>query len=147
MINPTTIDLSALPSVPLSERSQLPFVSCVYFAIDSQNKVQYIGATINLNQRWVQHHRSSQLFKMESVRVSYLPVDTGSLLEVEKALIQWFKPSLNGSEVQFDLTDKPKVSVYLEPDLKEKAEKAAKEDGRSLSNWIRELIRREVEND
>lgn len=42
-------------------------------------------------------------------------------------------------------TDKPKVSVYLETDLKEKAEKAAKRDGRSLSNWIRELIRRGIE--
>ena len=42
-------------------------------------------------------------------------------------------------------TDKPKVSVYLEPELKDKAENAAKKDGRSLSNWIRELIRREVE--
>lgn len=42
-------------------------------------------------------------------------------------------------------TEKPKVSVYLEPDLKEKAEKAAQKDGRSLSNWIRSLIQREVE--
>lgn len=44
-------------------------------------------------------------------------------------------------------TDKPKVSVYLEPELKVKAEEAAKKDGRSLSNWIRELIRREVEDE
>ena len=43
-------------------------------------------------------------------------------------------------------TDKPKVSVYLETELKDKAESAAKKDGRSLSNWIRELIRREVES-
>ena len=41
-------------------------------------------------------------------------------------------------------TDKPKVSVYLEPELKVEAEQAAKNDGRSLSNWIRELIRSEV---
>jgi len=43
-------------------------------------------------------------------------------------------------------TDKPKVSVYLELDLKGKAEGKARKDGRSLSNWIRELIRREVED-
>ncbi len=42
-INPATIDPLALPSVSLQERSQLPTTPCIYFAIDSQGVVQYIG--------------------------------------------------------------------------------------------------------
>jgi len=35
----------------------------------------------------------------------------------------------------------------LEKTLKDKATLKAKEDGRSLSSWVRMLIKREVEND
>ncbi len=31
------------PSPPLSLRSQLPTTPCIYFAIDSQSTVQYMG--------------------------------------------------------------------------------------------------------
>ena len=36
MINPSDINLYALPSVPLEDRSRLPQSPCIYFAIDSQ---------------------------------------------------------------------------------------------------------------
>lgn len=34
MINPSEINLSTLPSVPLEDRSQLPSTPCIYFEIN-----------------------------------------------------------------------------------------------------------------
>jgi len=42
-------------------------------------------------------------------------------------------------------TDKTRVSTYIDQDLKDLAEAAASKEGRSLSNYIEQLIRRDVE--
>ncbi len=52
MINLQTINLLLLPSVDLNERSQLPSQPCIYFAIDSQGIIQYIGRSVNPRLRW-----------------------------------------------------------------------------------------------
>ena len=60
MINPETLDLTTLPSLPLSDRKLLPVVSCIYFAM-SNGIVQYIGRSKNLQQRWMTHHHIEDL--------------------------------------------------------------------------------------
>jgi metal-responsive CopG/Arc/MetJ family transcriptional regulator len=44
-------------------------------------------------------------------------------------------------------TDKTRISVYLEPDLKRKAEVLAKKQKRSLSNFIEILVQGAVDED
>jgi DNA-binding Xre family transcriptional regulator len=103
MIDPTAIDLTNLPSVALAEKATLPPVLCVYFAIDSQGVVQYIGKAVNLRQRWSSHHKYKKLSKMSEVSIAYLQVEHFELLEdMELALINWFKPPLNGRQSKFD---------------------------------------------
>jgi hypothetical protein len=80
MLNPSDLQLSALPWLPLEERSQLPTTPCIYFAIDSQGVVQYIGRSINPQQRWSQHHRYSQLSAIDGVKIAYLSIDATELL-------------------------------------------------------------------
>lgn len=100
MINPEAIDLSALPCVALSDRKTLPLRSGIYFAIDGLNNVQYIGLSKNIQQRWLQHHRYSDLQAVDGVRIAYLAVDDVALLPaIETALIEWFQPPLNNSPV------------------------------------------------
>lgn len=41
------LDLSSLPSVPLSDRRNIPSIPGIYFAIDSLGVVQYIGRAKN----------------------------------------------------------------------------------------------------
>lgn len=41
-------------------------------------------------------------------------------------------------------TDKTRVSTYIEQKLKEEAEKVASLQGRSLSNYIEQLIKQDV---
>lgn len=96
MFNPLIIDPLTLPSLPLGMRSHLPCVGGVYFALDSLGNVQYIGRSVNLHGRWTQHHRQSYLEKLEGVQIAWLVIDTPELLsEIEAALINLYKPSLN----------------------------------------------------
>ena len=41
-------------------------------------------------------------------------------------------------------TDKTRVSAYVPEDLKEKAEQLAADEGRSLSNYIEQLLKNQV---
>lgn len=96
MIKPESIDLSTLPYVALSERNALPSTSGIYFAIDSEGTVQYIGLSKNIQHRWLQHHRYNELQSINGIRIAYLAVDDETLLlNIERALIAWFNPVLN----------------------------------------------------
>lgn len=96
MLTPESLNLSALPSVPLSNRKQLPSILGIYFAIDSLGVVQYIGQSINIRNRWLNHHRQSELNVVGNVSIAYLEVSEPSLLsEIEWALIEYFNPPLN----------------------------------------------------
>ncbi|MBD2563964.1 MULTISPECIES: helix-turn-helix domain-containing protein [Nostoc] len=101
MLNPQAINPLVLPSVSLKERSQLPTTPCIYFAIDSNEVVQYIGRSINPAQRWVSHHKRQALSNHTGVRIAYLEVEVNLLHWVELALIRWFNPPLNYS-VEFN---------------------------------------------
>lgn len=96
MINPAEINLDALPWLPLDAKTVFPTKPAIYFAIDSQGAIQYIGKSKNPKVRWGQHHRYEQLRAIGGVRIVYLFVDAPELLlEIESALIEWFDPPLN----------------------------------------------------
>ena len=99
MINPQTLNLDSLPSVSLSNKNLLPKSPGIYFVIDSEKRIQYIGRSGSLHQRWSQHHRIKEFRKQKSMKIVYLKINELSLLpEIEKALIKWFKPRLNGMQ-------------------------------------------------
>jgi len=89
--NPTAVDLTTLPWLPLEDTSAFPARACIYFAIDSLGTVQYIGRSVNVRQRWAQHHKYEALSGADGVKIAYLFVDAPELLpEIEKALITFF---------------------------------------------------------
>jgi hypothetical protein len=96
VVEPTSINVDSLPFVAIEDRRELPVNSCVYFAIDSQNVIQYIGQTINLRRRWGSHHHRLALEEQGKIRIAYLEIsDTTLLASIEEALIQHFLPPLN----------------------------------------------------
>ncbi len=96
MINPSEINLSSLPWLPLDAKSAFPRNPAIYFAIDSQGTVQYIGRSINPKNRWASHHKYQELETIGSIKIVYLFVDSPELLpQIESALILWFNPPLN----------------------------------------------------
>jgi hypothetical protein len=148
-VNPAPVDPLALPSLPLTDRSQLPVCPAVYFALDG-DRVLYIGRSVNLQQRWITHHRYSQLKGLNNVRIAWLECSDPSLLpEIEAALIEYFQPSLNGELIPFKIpsTSLAKIMIYAPYDLKETIERLAKKENRSLSNYIVTVLQRIAEEE
>lgn len=97
-MNVASIDPLTLPSLPLSERSQLPNCPAIYFVMQNES-VLYIGKTVNLAQRWAAHHKWNQLAGLDTpIRIAWLSCSDKNLLtQIETALIQQFNPELNKS--------------------------------------------------
>ena len=95
-VNLEEINPQFLPSIFVLQRSELPKISWIYFVLSKNGKVNYIGRTNNLKKRWQVHHILDQFKEDVEAKIAWLEVSDRSLLpEIEKALIKWFKPSLN----------------------------------------------------
>ena len=123
MINPETLDLTSLPWLPLEEKSAFPKKSAIYFAIDSLGTIQYIGRSLDVHQRWLNHHKYKTLNDIGNIKIAYLFIDAVELLpEIEAALIDWFNPPLNISHRYKTKAnqDGVKVICYLKDLMDEK---------------------------
>lgn len=103
-MNPSEIDLNALPSVALKDRRHLPRQAGVYLVIDETNAVQYVGCSRNLRQRWTgsSHHRYREIVAMGSIRIAYCTALSVPLEKAEKSLISRFQPRLNDKLAYLD---------------------------------------------
>ncbi len=70
--------------------------------------------------------------------------DCSLLPEIEQALIEWFDPKLNNSEIVLPESRKQRMSLYLTPSLKEYLEKLAKTESRTISNMVEVLSQQAV---
>jgi hypothetical protein len=89
------IDVSSLPWLPLFVNSAFPSQPCIYFVMDSQSSVKYIGRTLDTFYRWGSHHRFDELIKIEGAKIAYLFLDEPKLVKAEAELIRRFEPPLN----------------------------------------------------
>ena len=78
------INLSSLPSLSLLNKDQLPHCSAIYFLLDCENRVLYVGKARNLCARWKDHHRFEQLKKLN--RKSIIKI-AGLVGETDKELL------------------------------------------------------------
>lgn len=95
----TSIDISKLPALLLSERHRLPRCSAVYFVFLDFNELLYIGKAVNLRLRWKNHHRLKELNSIKNVLIAWLEVDVFDLGNFEYSFIEEFKPKLNDTPV------------------------------------------------
>ncbi|NEQ25212.1 MAG: GIY-YIG nuclease family protein, partial [Microcoleus sp. SIO2G3] len=92
-----------LPSVPLAQRNQLPTCSAIYFAIDANDRVLYVGKAKNLATRWQNHHRLHKLKEIDQqvpVRLAWQAWNEADLSAAEKSFIINLQPLLNNTEVE-----------------------------------------------
>lgn len=91
------IDPFKLPYVDLLDRKNLPNYPAIYFAIDSQNRVLYVGQATNLATRWKNHRRVYQLQEINKdslVRIAWQPWTLEDLSEAERYFINNSKKDL-----------------------------------------------------
>lgn len=105
IIDPELVNLKSLPFVSIEDRHLLPDSQGIYFVIDADDKIQYIGKVFGSKgfcKRWEnsRHHRYDQLIKLESVKIAYLETDNiESIDQLEKDFIALYKPILNKTAV------------------------------------------------
>ena len=150
MIDPETIKLDSLPCISLSSRNNLPEIAAIYFVLNVEGVVQYIGRTNNLKTRWKYHHHLNKLQNYQEVKISWLQVSDASLLsEIEIVLIQHFKPHLNRgklrklrSHLPIEKRTSMKVRRIIDIEVEglgEKIKYARETDRRSLSEICRQI--------
>ncbi|WP_198648406.1 GIY-YIG nuclease family protein [Cyanothece sp. BG0011] len=93
-----------LPKVALENRKELPSLSGVYYVIDQNNIIWYIGQAKNLQSRWKSqsHHRLFQLKSQKKVKftIYYRTLESSKLNEVEQKEIAKYHPHLNQTKVK-----------------------------------------------
>lgn len=120
------IKLSDLPSVYLLDRNNLPNCAAIYFVSDSKGHILYIGRTVNLVERWRQHHRFNQLKRFnrkDRVTISWMTCsnDINTLSNLEDEFIKLYKPPLNWSKVVVPVRKITPVEIALQQSLQQLA--------------------------
>jgi hypothetical protein len=112
------------PHLDLKSRELLPESSGIYYILDDDNIVWYIGKAKNLKVRWTGagHHRLAQLQKQVKKRliVYYELVPEPILDQTERQRIEQHSPQLNGTKVKSQKS-KP-IEVLLRETLTELAQ-------------------------
>ena len=114
-------------SAPWATRSKLPKISAVYGLHDGQGQLLYVGQTINLQGRLIQHHRAKQVPADGEVR--WLEVEPALLDELERRLIAELAPPLNGSAAPLE----DRVSWVIPRSLRQAIAKVAAQSDRTIS--------------
>ncbi len=93
-----------LSKVNLKHKELLPEFSGLYYVVDQNNLVWYIGKANNISKRWQgkSHHRLYQLInqKKQQFFIYYQEVDINNLDSAEKKAIAKYSPHLNHSPVK-----------------------------------------------
>lgn len=98
------IELTELPFVYLLDKHKLPNCAAIYFVFDDRGQILYIGRTINLIERWREHHRFNQLKRFNRkhrISISWVTCsnDINILSRLESELIDLYKPPLNWTKI------------------------------------------------
>lgn len=102
---PTTIEISHLPSLAFEHRQDLPAIPAIYFVLNAQREVMYIGEASNLQARWAgkTHHRALQMqgggYRIHWIHTSS---DATTRKTYEQTAINYFGPLWNRTEVPAD---------------------------------------------
>lgn len=92
----TEINPAELSAVSIEERDELPEQPGIYFVLNKDNAIQYIGMSINLQKRWYSHHRQSDFDLIKDGKIAFITsLPKHYLQEIESVLIKSFVPKLN----------------------------------------------------
>lgn len=109
-----TVKVNLFPSVAFEHRQDLPAIPAIYFVLDAQLAIVYIGEASNLQARWTgkNHHRAPQL-RGGNYRIhwTHAPDDTVARKSAEQQAIEYFQPLWNRTEVPAD--EMKEIASYI----------------------------------
>jgi hypothetical protein len=137
-IAPEHLEVHTLPWFPIEQYHALPHCPALYFVLNADNSIVYIGRTVSLKRRWAHHHRLQDYATLPGMKLAWLFVsDTVLLPALEAACIAHFRPRDNRrpgrpkSDVAFQ-----SYTVMLPPWLHE----WAMQHPEGLSGLVRRLL-------
>ena len=138
-MNLTEINPLTLPSISINEIHTLPECVAIYFVIQG-NDILYVGKTKNLYRRWFTHHVWNHLCGLDGeFQVAWLECsEPKMLLEIEKALIQHFKPAFNHNLV----TKRPRTTISFDDKEYKELEEWAESEFRSVPQLISVIVKK-----
>jgi len=99
LLAPQNIDVRDLPCIPITDLHLLPVESGLYFVINQDHLILYIGQTKSLLTRWMTHHRRKLYLDDPSLKLAWILVPITDLIDTEEAFITYFNPRDNGVNV------------------------------------------------
>jgi hypothetical protein len=108
-------DVARLGRAPLGEPSFLPASGGVYLAIDTANRVWYVGkAESSIRERLAGHEKLTEFKEKEATLIAWqTEADEERCSQLEKAAIEHFHPPLN---FQHNFNELPRAAFGLSPD-------------------------------
>lgn len=153
MIDIGQVDPFMLPSVEIEKIENLPKVEGVYFAI-AEEKILYIGKSVNLHQRWQTHHRTVQIESYDGARIAWLSLEDSkeqNLDRLELECIWHFRPILNETvmpnEFATDRANRGTTSIHIPAQMKGELKSLAKRNNRSMKKEILRAIMLYIEHE
>ena len=93
------VQVAHLPSMALEHRRDFPEIPAIYFVVNAQFAIVYIGEAANLRARWKTHHRTAQL-DQAGYRIHWKEIaDERRRKEGEQWCIKHFHPTLNRTSI------------------------------------------------
>ena len=106
-----SLQIAKLPSLAFEHRRDLPPIPALYFVLDIQVNILYIGQTANLRDRWKSHHRAPQM-DSTTYRIHWREIaDEGQRADAERQSIAFFRPPWNRSEIP--VAEMKRVEAYI----------------------------------
>lgn len=144
MFDPQTIPLLTLPSVAFDNRKALPTYAAIYFVLNAQGTVLYIGQTQCLFQRW-QGHFFARFRAHHASRIAWLVMSDDTLLKpVEKACIAYFDPLCNTRKGRAP-DELIQTTLRVRPEVFRKAQFYLHEDDSNINEFCAKQLEQYIE--
>jgi Arc-like DNA binding dprotein len=142
---PETVDVSLLPSVAFRDRGKLSNQSALYFVVDANTQsVIYVGQTISLMRRWMDHHLLKTLKSYANVRICWLALDALLLSTSEDLAITHWRPPLNRQWKECARMPKAayeKILIRVPSDMMAQLKDRSVREDRSINGELIHLVR------
>ena len=144
--DPDRIDPWALPYVAIPNLLQLPPATGIYIVITASRDVIYIGQSVSIRHRLQGHKHRKTFLALESGRIAWLLAPYEALSRLEVAMIDIFKPLLNGNKGGGARPITPAnaydgMTVRFPGDLMAQLRRLAAEEERPINTIILRLVR------
>lgn len=127
-----------LPSISYDQKARLPYKPGVYFVVDSDDTVVYVGKSRDIRMRWLNHELRGRV-KNGNYTIRWMEVPIHKLDSTEQVFIDQYRPAWNKTPRRYG----PRLGshyVSIDEDTDIAIDRVARELSTSRSAVVREAV-------